>query len=52
MPVTFRGPLDVAEVGLSFEGLRFPAPGTYAWTVLCAGEVIYERRMAAALAGG
>ena len=24
VPVTFRGPLDVAEVALSFEALRFP----------------------------
>ena len=45
VPVRFRGPLDVAEVVLQFAALTFPAPGVYAWEVLCDGRVIYERRL-------
>ena len=51
-PVTFRGPLDVAEVALSFEALRFPAPGVYAWQVLAGGELLDERRIGVTRAGG
>ena len=52
VPVRFRGPLDVAEVVLQFAALHFPAPGTYAWEVVCDEKVMYERRLVAQTIGG
>jgi hypothetical protein len=52
VPVKFRGPLDTAEVALSFASLTFPSPGVYAWQLEVGGEVFHERRVAVQNIGG
>jgi hypothetical protein len=44
-PVRFDDPLSTPEVGLVLPPIAFARAGVYAWQVLCAGEVIYERRI-------
>jgi hypothetical protein len=51
-PVTFRDPLEVAEVLLSLAVLWFPGPGVYVWQVECAGEVFHHRRVLVREVGG
>ena len=45
-------PLDVPELAVQVTALTLPAPGVYRWQVLCAGEVIHERKFPAAQLSG
>ncbi len=51
-PVRFGSPLDVKEVAVEVPAVALPRPGLYRWQVLCGGEVLHERRLAAARIGG
>jgi hypothetical protein len=51
-PVPFASPLDVKELAIEVPAVTVPAPGLYRWQVLCAGEVIHERKLPARLVGG
>ena len=51
-PVRFGSPLDVKEVALEVPAVTLPRAGLYRWQVVCAGEVIHERRLVAQGAGG
>jgi hypothetical protein len=42
----------VTEGVLQFAALHIPAPGTYAWEVVCDGTVVYERRLVEPRVGG
>ena len=50
--VRFGSPLDVKEVALEVPAVTLPRAGLYRWQVVCAGEVIHERRLVAAQAAG
>lgn len=41
----FAGPLDVKEAAIEVAPVTLSRPGLYRWQVLCAGEVIHERRL-------
>jgi hypothetical protein len=47
--VSFRNPLDVAEMTVNLRGMPIPAAGTYVIEVLIAGDVVRQRRFAAVL---
>ncbi len=51
-PVRFASPLDVKELAIEVPVVTMPAPGLYRWQVVCAGEVIHERKLPAGLVGG
>ncbi|MFQ5591393.1 MAG: hypothetical protein ACE5HE_09545 [Phycisphaerae bacterium] len=43
--VTFKDPRAIANLALSFHGLRFPEPGEYRVQLYCNGELLREARL-------
>jgi hypothetical protein len=51
-PVRFGSPLDLKEVAIEVPAVTLPRAGLYRWQVVCAGEVIHERKLPAIQVAG